>query len=245
LINRTQPPQERKARLAEEVVIFNVQEAYEFVQPQLANMGSVVGNPMLQRMLADTDTATHVIAEVGQTGGDAAHMLSSVTTGSARPGSLKKKGGDRRGNTPTERFKRPQAKDLEKIKVRVCASWSVCGSIPSLVHPPPSDKCMHACLSGDGEMVLGSREKFTGFLTLFPTHSTLFSLALRAHFFDSPACDGGPCMNGCVQGDPVELIMERVQQAADEGRDERMRRLQASHAAMAAKFAAEAGISRD
>jgi len=130
---RMYTPQERKARLAEEVVIFNVQEAYAFVQPQLANMGSVVGNPMLQRMLADAGTATHVIAEVGDVGGEGAHVLSSITTGSVRPGSLKKKGGDRRGNTPTARFKRPQAKDLEKIKVRVCDCVSCAASVVRFV----------------------------------------------------------------------------------------------------------------
>ena len=106
--------QERKARRAEEVVIFNVQEAYELVSPQLANMGSVVGNPMLQRMLADSDT--HVIAEA-EPGSTDAIVLSATT--SVRPGSLKKKTDGRRGNTPTERFKRPQAKDLETIKVRL------------------------------------------------------------------------------------------------------------------------------
>jgi hypothetical protein len=163
-------------------VIFNVQEAYEFVQPQLANMGSVVGNPMLQRMLADTDTATHVIAEVEQTGGEAAHVLSSIATGSARPGSLKKKGGDRRGNTPTERFKRPQAKDLEKIKVRVCALWSVfvCG----LIAPPPSASaaCVHARWSGE------RKRDDLGF-----TLRDAQAVSLRAHLLYSPACDGGVC----------------------------------------------------
>lgn len=43
----------------------------------------------------------------------------------------------------------------------------------------------------------------------------------------------------------MELIMQRLQAAAEEGRDERMRRLSTSHAGMSEKFAAEAGIKKD